>query len=460
MEMGSYEHSVTLDIKRCTGCTTCLRHCPTEAIRIRDGHAKIDSSRCIDCGVCIQVCPHQAKRPTFLPFGDFTDGRYADKYKIALPAPTLYGQFSGVDDIDYIIEGLYRIGFDDVCEVASAAEMVSAYTRMYMSTPGIKKPVISSACPVIVRLITLRFPFLKDNVLPMLPPMEIAARNAKERAKKRHPELRDEDIVTCFISPCPAKVSYVKNGFADYKSEVDCVVSVADVYFSLIHVLKHIGTPKISCETGALGVGWASSGGESTAIFNDKYLATDGIENVVRVLDQIENGNIQGLEFIELNACPGGCVGGAMTVENPFIAKARLLSLRRYLPISQNQPSRGESYIPENYFFSSLPADTPFTRLSANLAESMKMMAEIESIRKSLPGIDCGACGAPTCRAFAEDLVRGTSEKRSCVVLMRECVLKKLGIMEAAELESAGRPSDLDEIIGGKDSGKPTNDQV
>ena len=149
-----------------------------------------------------------------------------------------------------------------------------------------------------------------------------------------------------------------------------------------------------------------------------------------------------------------------MTVENPFIAKARLLSLRRYLPISQNQPSRGESYIPENYFFSSLPADTPFTRLSANLAESMKMMAEIESIRKSLPGIDCGACGAPTCRAFAEDLVRGTSEKRSCVVLMRECVLKKLGIMEAAELESAGRPSDLDEIIGGKDSGKPTNDQV
>ena len=102
-------------------------------------------------------------------------------------------------------------------EVAAAAEMVSAYTRMYMSTPGIKKPVISSACPVIVRLITLRFPYLRDNILPMLPPMEIAAALAKSALRSVTPELSDEDIATCFISPCPAKVSYVKNGFAGYK---------------------------------------------------------------------------------------------------------------------------------------------------------------------------------------------------------------------------------------------------
>ena len=424
--MGSYTHSVTLDVSRCTGCTTCLRHCPTEAIRVRDGHAEIDSTRCIDCGVCIRECPHQAKRPTFLPFSEFADGRFAEKYKIALPAPSLYGQFGGIDDIDYIIEGLYGIGFDDVYEVASSAEMVSAYTRTYMSTPGIRKPVISSACPVIVRLITLRFPFLRDNILPMLPPMEVAAAAARRRAKERRPELSDDDILTCFISPCPAKVSYVKNGFAGYKSEVDCVLSVADVYFSLLHALKHIGIPECSCETGALGVGWASSGGESTAIFNDKYLATDGIENCVRVLDQIENGNIQGLEFIELNACPGGCVGGTMTIENPFIARARLLSLRRYLPITQNQPPLGEKYIPADYFFDSLPQDVPCAKLSDNLATSMMMMSEIERIRRTLPGIDCGACGAPSCRAFAEDIVRGTAGDRICPVMsMRQADNRK-----------------------------------
>ena len=295
-----------------------------------------------------------------------------------------------------------------------------------MSTPGIRKPVISSACPVIVRLITLRFPFLRDNILPMLPPMEVAAAAARKRAKERRPELSDDDILTCFISPCPAKVSYVKNGFAGYKSEVDCVLSVADVYFSLLHVLKHIGTPERSCETGALGVGWASSGGESTAIFNDKYLATDGIENCVRVLDQIENGNIQGLEFIELNACPGGCVGGTMTIENPFIARARLLSLRRYLPITQNQPPLGEKFIPADYFFDSLPQDVPCAKLSDNLATSMMMMSEIERIRRTLPGIDCGACGAPSCRAFAEDIVRGIAGDRICPVMsMRQADNRK-----------------------------------
>jgi Na+-translocating ferredoxin:NAD+ oxidoreductase RNF subunit RnfB len=418
--MGKYEHSVTLDVDKCTGCTTCVRHCPTEAIRVRDGHAHINNDRCIDCGVCISICPHKAKRPTYTPL----DKIPPYKYKIALPAPSLYGQFSGLDDIDYIIQGLYDIGFDDVFEVSAAAELVSAYTRMYMSTPGIKKPVISSACPVIVRLITLRFPFLRDNIMPMLPPMEIAAVLARQRAKKMHPELRDEDIGTIFISPCPAKVSYIRNGFAGYKSAVDCVVSIADVYFALLHVMKRDKAPIKTCESGALGIGWASSGGESTAIFNDKYLATDGIENVVRVLDQIENGNIQGLEFIELNACPGGCVGGTMTIENPFIAKARLLSLRRYLPITQNAPPREEKYIPANYFFNELPNNTPFSRLSDNLGESMHMMAEIERIRKSLPGIDCGACGAPTCRAFAEDLVCGTAQIHSCVVMMRQAILE------------------------------------
>lgn len=417
--MGIYEHSVTLTREKCTGCTTCIRYCPTEAIRVKDGHAVISNERCIDCGVCIRMCPHKAKSPTSMSLGDLP----FEKYKIALPAPSLYGQISGVEDIDYIIQGLYDIGFDDVYEVSSAAELVSAYTRQYMQKEGITKPVISSACPVVVRLIALRFPFLRDNILPLLPPMEIAAIEAKKRAKRAHPELKDDDICVCFISPCPAKVSYVKNGFGDYQSAVDCVISISDIYFALLHVMKSENVPKMSCSSGALGVGWASSGGESTAIFNDKYLATDGIENVVNVLEQIENGNIQGLEFIELNACPGGCVGGTMTVENPFIAKARLLNLRRYLPITMNAPDLTDGDIPKECFFEELPTYKPLTRLSDSLSDSMIMMAEIERFHKTLPGIDCGACGAPSCRAFAEDVVRGTLQPHACIVAMRQTIL-------------------------------------
>lgn len=414
--MNRYEHSVYLDEKKCSGCTACLKHCPTEAIRIRDGHASIDPDRCIDCGECIRVCPHNAKKAVC----EKLSAMDKFKWKIALPAPSLYGQFDNLEDVDYVLDGLTKIGFDDVFEVSAAAELVSAYTRLYLKTEGVKKPAISSACPVVIRLIGLRFPSLTDNIIHMLPPMEVAAMLARKKAKREHPELSDEEIGVCFISPCPAKVSYVKNGFAGYKSQVDTVVSINDIYFQLIAKMQPKADIKSLSNSGMIGIGWASTGGEATAIFNESYLAADGIENVIRVLDQVENGNIPPLEFIELNACSGGCVGGVMTMQNPFIAKARLQTLRRYLPVSQNFLSKEESYIPESYIFNEIPTYHPISRLSDSMAESMRMMADIQKLRDTLPGIDCGACGAPNCRAFAEDTVRN----RSC---WAKCPLYKEG---------------------------------
>ena len=415
--MQTYEHSVLLDTSKCTGCTTCLRHCPTEAIRIKDGHAVINSDRCIDCGECIRVCPHKAKKAVCSKLESMN--RF--KWKIALPAPTLYGQFDNLDDIDYVLGGLLAIGFDDVYEVSKAAELVSAYTRLYLKTDGVKKPAISSACPVVMRLIALRYPSLNDNIIHMLPPMEVAARLARERALKKHPELKAEDIGVCFISPCPAKASYVKNGFAGYKSHVDEVVSISDIYFLLINAMKKDDNVETLSESGMIGIGWARSGGEATAIFNENYLAADGIENVNRVLDQIENGNIPQLEFVELNACTGGCVGGVLTMQNPFIAKARLQTLRRYLPVSQNFLNGEESkYIPDYYIFNELPEYQPISRLSSSMAESMRMMADIQKLREILPGIDCGSCGAPTCRAFAEDVVKGNANIDDCLIKLHK----------------------------------------
>ena len=411
--MYAYEHSVLLDESKCTGCTTCLKHCPTEAIRIKNGRAYINPQRCIDCGECIRVCPHKAKKAVC--------GKLADmqrfKWKIALPAPTLYGQFDNLEEIDYVLDGLLKIGFDDVYEVSKAAELVTAYTRTYLKLDVVKKPAISSACPVITRLISLRFPSLTEHIIHMLPPMEIAARLAKEKALKEHPELLPEEIGVCFISPCPAKASYVKNGFASYQSYVDEVISINDVYFLLISTMKKSdNVPQLS-ESGRIGIGWARSGGEATAIFNDDYLAADGIDNVIRVLDQLENGNIPSVEFIELNACTGGCVGGVLTIQNPFIAKARLQTLRRYLPISKNQISKEDGeYIPDYYLFEDLPEYMPISRLSDSIAKSMRMLADIHSFKDTLPGIDCGSCGAPTCRAFAEDVIKGLASSDECPI--------------------------------------------
>ncbi len=410
--MNTYEHSVYLDEKKCSGCTACLKHCPTEAIRIHGGRAVINNSRCIDCGECIRICPQGAKKAVC----EKLSAMDKFKWKIALPAPSLYGQFDNLEDVDYILDGLLKIGFDDVYEVSAAAEKVSAYTRLYLKTEGVKKPVISSACPVIVRLIGLRFPSLTENIIHMLPPMEVAAFLAREKAKKEHPELCEDEIGVCFISPCPAKVSYVKNGFAGYKSRVDAVVSINDIYFQLIAKMQPQSELNSLSNSGMIGIGWAATGGEATAIFNESYLAADGIENVIRVLDQVENGNIPQLEFIELNACPGGCVGGVMTMQNPFIAKARLQTLRRYLPVSQNFLSKDENYIPENYIFNEIPTYHPISRLSDSMAESMRMMADIQRLKDGLPGIDCGACGAPNCRAFAEDVIKGRTGIFNCPI--------------------------------------------
>ena len=51
------KHSVILEYKRCRGCTTCIKNCPTEAIRVRNGKATILNERCIDCGKCKKSCP-------------------------------------------------------------------------------------------------------------------------------------------------------------------------------------------------------------------------------------------------------------------------------------------------------------------------------------------------------------------------------------------------------------------
>ncbi len=413
-----YKHSVLLDADKCKGCTTCLRRCPTQAIRIRDGKACINPNLCIDCGECIRHCPYKAKKADF----DTWDSLDRSKFLIALPAPSLFGQFANLDDADYLMQGLMDLGFSDIFEVAKAAELVTDYTRAYMQRMGdAQAPFISTACPVVVRLISLRFPTLRNKMVPVAPPIELAGKLAKERALERHPDLKPEDIKTVFISPCPAKVSWVKNTPADKECYIDYVVSMSEIYFRLLSKMDRKKTPKVTSETGAIGMSWPSSGGEASALMNDHYLAADGVENIIRVLDDIEMGHFPDLKFVEMNACPGGCVGGVMAVENPYIARVRIRSLQRYMPIVQNRISLAEGEpIPREILTVEPGEYSSAELLNTDFAQSFRMMSEIERIWKQLPGMDCGSCGAPTCRAHAEDVVRGESSLDDCVIRMRE----------------------------------------
>lgn len=414
-------HSVTLDISKCKGCTNCIKRCPTEAIRVRDNHARIENARCIDCGECIRTCPYKAKKALYDKFEDFENY----KYKIALPAPALYGQFEELTDMDYLLTALVECGFDEVFEVARAAEIASEYTRKFLEENGpesFPRPVISSACPVVVRLIGIRYPLLRDQVLPVLAPIEIAARIAKKEALEKHPELAPEDICVLFISPCPAKVSYVKSPLGTGKSAVDGALSISDFFFKLRSKISSIEEPYVDSKSGIIGISWASTGGEARSLFNDKYLAADGIENVIKVLDEIDNSNIRNVDFVELNACSGGCVGGVLNIENPYIAKARLQTLRRYLPVSMNRDSTSDI----TYKWDEGISYDGVAKLSDDRREAMRKMREIEEISSRLPQIDCGSCGAPTCRALAEDIVKGKAKVEDCVIVMRNKLVEFL----------------------------------
>ena len=410
--MDRFFHSVTLDYDKCVGCTNCVKHCPTEAIRIREGKAVITPERCIDCGECIRACPHHAKKAKY----DKLEQMNQFEYKIALPAPSLYGQFSNLDHIDMVLTALKRIGFDEVYEVSRAAELVSEATRKMMQNGHVHLPVISSACPAIVRLIRVRFPDMCSHVLPLNAPMETAACLAKEEASERL-QIPKEKIGCVFITPCPAKVTDIKVPIGTPTSEVDLAISISEIFPKLADVMRKIEETEPLSKSGVIGIGWAASGGESAGLLREKYLAADGIENCIRVLEELEDERIHGLDFIELNACSGGCVGGVACVENAYVARARLQHLRKYLPISRNHLIHNIPYCMqwnEDLEFS------PVMKLSDDISEAMAMMIEIDDICKELPGMDCGSCGAPSCRALAEDVVKGEAKKSDCIFILRD----------------------------------------
>ena len=426
-----YFHSVTLDKDKCHGCTNCIKKCPTEAIRVRGGKAKIIKERCIDCGECIRVCPYhakQAKTDSFDMLGEF-------KYTVALPAPALYGQFKDVTDVNKILTALKRVGFNDVYEVARGAEIVAEATRRLIEKGGLLKPVISSACPAVLRLIRVRFPDLIKNVLPVCSPMEAAAVEARREAMEKT-GLKSEEIGIFFITPCPAKETSIKSPLLREKSEVNGAISVADVYMKICNLVKTIDNPEKLARAGLEGVSWARSGGECKATRTIINIAVDGIDEVIKILEEIENGKLDDIDFVELLACDGGCVGGPLTVENSYVCSNRIRNMIRLDPETKPVENLNENRLQ----WQKVLEPVQVMKLADNFEEAMRKLERIDKIWDTMPKLDCGSCGAPSCKALAEDIVNGFATENDCIFRMREKVQSLA--KELFDLESSPKGMD------------------
>ena len=416
MEEKRFFHSVRLEKDKCKACTNCLKRCPTEAIRVRGGRAHIIDERCIDCGECIRVCEYHAKIAVTDPLSSIS--RF--KYKIALPAPSLYGQFKNLRSIAQVLTGLKHMGFDEVFEVARGADVVTRAIREKLRQPDLPRPLISAACPAIVRLIQVRFPDLIDHIVDIRQPTEVAALIAKREFARKH-DVPESEVECFFITPCPAKVTAIRNPIGHEKSAVDGAISVLEIYGLLSSHTRSHETDESLVQASAWGVGWANSGGEANAVCPENSMAVDGIENVIRVLEEIENNKLHDLTFFEGSACTGGCVGGPLNFENNYVARNMI---RRMV-------DKTSDLHPEHHVDVSMLTKYPLynqkdimpnsaMKLDDDIVEAMRKLEKMEEIYKRLPGYDCGSCGSPTCRTFAEDIVQGFATDMDCIHKLKE----------------------------------------
>jgi len=329
-----------IDQEKCIRCGKCKKACPYDAIAHKErpcskacgikavstdelGRAKIDNDKCVGCGQCMVSCPFGAIADKSQIFQLIRAIRKGD-YVVAEVAPAIVGQF-GAGITPAIIKGaLLDIGFKEVHEVASGADVAAAteahqYVEEVVS--GQLPFLLTSCCPAWAMLAKKQFPQLIDKVSQSLTPMVATARKIKQRT----PQAR-----VVFIGPCAAKK--LEASRASVRSDVDFVITfeeLAGIFDAKnIDFSKYVGERSIHEATGA-GRGYAVAGGVASAIekcVKEYYPGVDvkiehaeGLEECKKILLLAKLGKKDGC-LIEGMGCPGGCIAGAGT--NISIQKA------------------------------------------------------------------------------------------------------------------------------------------
>jgi len=421
MEQKSFHHALKILDEICYGCTHCIKVCPTEALRIKNGKACLINDRCIDCGECMNACPVDA---IIIEQDDFND-IFKYKARVALVPSVLIGQFPRHHSSRKIYSGIMEQGFTNVYEAEHGASILIEQINKYVSVHSEIRPVISSFCPAIVRLIQVRFPSLTDNIMLLKAPLDLAAISFKNELIERG--YKEEEIGIFYVTPCAAKIAAIKSPVGELYSPITGVINV-DLLFNKVYsgFKKEERASCIVPEKEQLRpeeMGWSLTGGESKYI-KGRCLSIDGINNAIEFLEQIENGSATNFDFIEVRACDESCAGGILTTSNRFLTTERLRErATKYIEdksqgrIIDNQTiDKHKEFVEQQVSIYAIEPRS-MLKLDEDMEMAMQKMKKISSIMKFLPKIDCGGCGTHSCKTLAEDIVQGRAKTSDCIFL-------------------------------------------
>ena len=386
---------VSYTLRKCVGCLKCIKVCPTGAMSMRDSRVQIDSEKCINCGACIDVCNHkglQAKGSTLVDIENYD-------YTVALVPTAIYGDCSCLDEVKTLFAAIKKLGFDEVIDLSVYDGRLYNEHSRFLEVDNKRTRLISSFCPVINKLIENRYPILFSNMIPFEDVAQLAAKRVRS-------EKEGEGSVGIFLlCECIAKLPFARYPYGNTDTEIDHAVSLADIFPD---IRRNRTEEKDSVRINANGLRRANTQLFMGSRNQRNCVVADGLVKIENVLDLLEFGQIVSGEYFHLTNCINGCIGGNLLWGNPYDKDVNTQKLILDADAEAINLSTQELYSEVKSLLK------PDSRTSK---EKLEEFAALNEQLEKLPGYDCGACGYPSCRAMAEEIVKGESEITDCKVL-------------------------------------------